>query len=168
MVSPHHASRVPMPLVNWWQGKAPRERRFLVVVAGTALAGAVWALVWQPLVSDLATMRAGQHQRASALAEARRMADEMTALARSQTPASTTDVRASLDRILAQHGLRASVTQLTWQEGRAHLVFGAVAFDSLVRALEALQRDARLRVVEAALTARVEPRTVRAELTLAR
>jgi hypothetical protein len=39
-------------------------------------------------------------------------------------------------------------------------------FDALVGALEALQRDAALHVVEATLTARVEPGTVRAEVVL--
>ena len=60
------------------------------------------------------------------------------------------------------------MTQLDWQEGRARIVFAAVGYDALIVALEALQRDAQLRAVEATLTARVEPGMVRAELTLAR
>jgi type II secretory pathway component PulM len=48
------------------------------------------------------------------------------------------------------------------------VAFGAIEFDALVGALEALQRDARLRVVEATIAARVEPGVVRAELVLAR
>ena len=43
-----------------------------------------------------------------------------------------------------------------------------MSYDALIAGLEALQRDAQLRVVEATLTARVEPGTVRAELVLAR
>ncbi len=61
-----------------------------------------------------------------------------------------------------------AVTSLDWRDGRAHVVLAAVGYDALIVALEALQRDARLRAVEATLTARVEPGTVRAELTLAR
>ena len=60
------------------------------------------------------------------------------------------------------------VTQLDWQAARARLTFESVPFDALVRLLEAVQRDARLRVVEGKLIARVDPGTVRAELTLAR
>jgi type II secretory pathway component PulM len=67
-----------------------------------------------------------------------------------------------------QQNLRAAVTQLEWRDGRAHVVLAAVGYDALVGALEALQRDAGLRVVEATLTARVEPGTVRADFTLAR
>jgi len=48
------------------------------------------------------------------------------------------------------------------------LVFAAVGYDALIAALEALQRDEKLRAVEAVITARVEPGMVRAEITLAR
>ena len=73
-----------------------------------------------------------------------------------------------LERVLVAQNLRPAVTQLDWKDARARLVFGAVGYDPLVAGLEALQRDARLRVVEGTLTARVEPGTVRAELVLAR
>ena len=67
-----------------------------------------------------------------------------------------------------QQNLRSAVTQLEWRDGRAYVVLAAVDYDALIVALEAMQRDARLRAVEATLTARVEPGMVRAELTLAR
>ena len=67
-----------------------------------------------------------------------------------------------------QHNLRAAVTQLEWRDDRAHVVWAAVGYDALIVALEAMQRDARLRAVEATLAARIEPGMVRAELTLAR
>ncbi len=62
---------------------------------------------------------------------------------------------------------RGAVTSIDWRDGRARIVLAEVGYDALIVALEALQRDARLRVVEATLTARVEPGIVRAELTLA-
>ena len=104
----------------------------------------------------------------SALAQARKMADEMVSLARTAPARRATDARAELERVLAERGLRSAVTQLDWQDGRARIVFADVGVDALVSLLEALQRDAQLRIVEATLTARVEPGTVRAELTLAR
>ncbi len=58
--------------------------------------------------------------------------------------------------------------RLEWQDGRARVVFAAVDFAKLVAGLEALQRESGLAIVEATLTARVEPGTVRAELVLAR
>jgi type II secretory pathway component PulM len=83
-------------------------------------------------------------------------------------PPAGLDARADLERVLAQQNLRALLTQQDWKDGRARLTFGAVQYDALIAALEALQRDARLRIVEATLTARIEPGTVRAELVLAR
>jgi type II secretory pathway component PulM len=145
-----------------------RERRILTVVAAIAVAAALWVFAWQPLAHDLADLRATRMQRAAATAEVRRMAEEIAGMARTAAPAIPADDRAALDRALTQYGLRAVVTELAWQDGRARIVFGAIGFDALVHLLEALQRDARLRVIEGTLNARVEPGTVRAELTLAR
>jgi type II secretory pathway component PulM len=47
-------------------------------------------------------------------------------------------------------------------------VLGSVPFDTLVRVLDDLARAEHVRVIEARITARVEPGTVRAELALGR
>jgi len=161
---------LPMPaaLARWLAGKSRRERRVVAALALVVAVALLWAVVWQPLVRDAAAMRNARAANAAALAAARPMAEEIAALARTPAPPDATDPRAGLERILAQQNLRSAVTELEWQERRAHVVFAAVAYDSLIVALEALQRDARLRAVEATLTARVEPGTIRAELTLAR
>jgi type II secretory pathway component PulM len=96
------------------------------------------------------------------------MGSEISGLARLPPKAAPADARAALERILVQQNLRSAVTQLDWRDGRAHVVLAAVGYDALVGALETLQRDAGLRAVEATLTARVEPGTVRADFTLAR
>lgn len=168
MASPFAALRAPLPVTRWWATKTANERRIVAGVVAIALAAFAWWLVWQPLGRDIATMRVTQARDATALSVATNMADEIAGLARASTPAPTTDARRELDRVLSQQGLRGAVTQLEWQESRARLVFANVRFDALVAALEALQRDAGLRVVEATLTARVEPGTVRAELAVAR
>jgi type II secretory pathway component PulM len=168
MASPFAALRAPSPVVRWWVTKTASERRIITGLAAIALATLAWWLVWQPLVRDIAAMRAAQARDASALLAATKMADEIAGLARTSAPEPATTARADLERVLAQQGLRAAVTQLEWQEGRARLVFADVKFDALVAALEALQRDARLRVVEGTLTARVEPGSVRAELVIGR
>ncbi len=158
----------PTPLAHWWSTKAPRERNLLAALTIIAVAIVLWAVLWQPLARDAAAMRMTHSQSKAALAEASRMAEEMAGLAKAPSPAAPADSRADLERVLAQNGLRGAAIQLTWQDGRAHLVFGAVGYDALIAALEALQREAKLRVVEAMLAARVEPGTVRADLTLAR
>jgi type II secretory pathway component PulM len=155
-------------LHNRWSGLSLRDRRIVTVVAAIAAAALAWSAVWQPLQRDVGAMRAAAPREAAALRDGRRVADEVAGLARAAAPAPAVDARAALDRTLAEHRLRAAVTQLDWQEGRARIVFAAVGFDALVAVLEALQCDGHLRVVEAAITARVEPGSVRAEITLAR
>ena len=160
------ATRFPA-LHGWWATLPGRDRRLLVAVATLGLALAAWWLVWQPLQRDAATMRTAAPREAAALSEGRRAAEEIAGLARAAVAPPSGDARGVLERILVQRGLRTAVTQLDWQDGRARVVFPAVDFDPLVAALETLQRDGRLRIVEAVITARVEPGSVRAEITLA-
>ena len=160
--------RAPDPVIRWLAAKSRGERYLLAGILVVVLGVLAWALVWQPLVRDAEVLRASQPGRAAALAAARRTSDEIAGLARAPTTQPAPDGRAGLERILAQRNLRSAVTQLDWQDGRARLVFAAIGYDALIAALEALQRDAQLRTVDAALTARVEPGMVRAELTLAR
>ena len=149
-----------------WAALPIRDRRVLGTALALVLILGAWSLAWRPLVRDIATMRAAVPREAGALAEGRQLAEEIAGLARAPTVPRSDEPRVALERILASSGLRPAVTQLDWQEGRARVVFAAVAFDRLVGVLETLQRDGRLRVVEAVVTARVEPGSVRAEITL--
>ena len=158
----------PPWLDRWRSARTPRERRVIAALVVLVVAVAGWIGVWQPLQRDLAALRAAVPVERDALAQARRMSDEMTALARATPARRGADARAELERILAERGLRGAVTQLDWQQDRVRIVFADAGVEPLVLLLDALQRDAQLRIVEAALTARVEPGTVRAELTLAR
>lgn len=155
-------------LARWWSPKSGAERRIWIAAgAGIALA-LLWFAAWQPLTRDIVATRATVAGADAALAAARPVADEIAGLARAAAPPASADPRADLERILGERSLRAALTQQEWKDGRVRLTFAAVPFDTLVAALESLQRDARLRTVEATLTARVEPGTVRAELVLAR
>ena len=162
------AFRVPAPLMSWLATKTRVERRIVAAVLVLVAIALLWAVFWQPLVRDMAALRVAQAGNAAALAHARRMAEEIGVLTRAAAADAPSDARAGLERILAQQNLRSAVTQLEWRDGLAHIVFAAVGYDALIVVLEALQRDARLRAIEVAITARVEPGTVRAELTLAR
>ena len=160
--------RAPTPVARWLAGKTATERRIVAATAAAVAIAALWLAVWEPLRRDADTLRAAHATTAAELAAARKMTEEAAGLARTQAPPAPSDPRATLDRVLAQQNLRGAVTQLEWQEGRAHMVLAAVPYDALIAVLEALQREGKLRVVDATLTARVEPGTVRAELTLAR
>jgi len=158
----------PAPLARWWTAKSATERLLIGAVALLAIIVVGWLALWQPIVRDIAALRVANARETTALGEAKRRTDEMAGLAREAVPPAPTDPRADLERVVSQLGLRGALTQQEWKDGRASIVFGAVQFDALVAMLEALQRDARLRVVEATIAARVEPGAVRAELVLAR
>jgi type II secretory pathway component PulM len=139
------------------------------MAAALAMAAAIallWAGFWQPMARDTAALRLAIAGDAAALAQAREIAREMASAPPGPPQRTPTDARGMLDRVLAQQNLQRVVTSLDWRDGRARIVLAAVGYDALIIALEALQRDARLRVVEATITARVEPGIVRAELTL--
>ena len=160
--------RAPAPVARWWSSKSSAEQRVIALLALVVLAALAWWIVWQPMSRDIAVARAANARGSVALAEARRISEEMAGLARSAAPGGDADPRTDLERVLTAQNLRPALTQLELKDGRARLVFGAVGYEPLIAGLEALQRDARLRVVEGTLTGRVEPGTVRAELVLAR
>ncbi len=168
MAPSRSAVRAPAPVARWLAEKTRGERRFLTAILLVATVVLFWAAVWQPLMRDTVAMRATRDGSTAALAAARGMTDEMSGLARIADPPAAADARGGLERVLARQNLRSAVTQLDWQDDRAHVVYAAVRFDALILALEALQREAHLRAVEAIITARVEPGMVRAEFTLAR
>lgn len=162
------APRPPAPLARWWSTKSSAERRIVTGVGLVVVAAFAWWAVWQPVTRDIAATRAANARGAAALADAARMADEIPGLARAPAGTANADPRPDLERVLVLQNLRSALTQQDWKDGRARLVFGAVGYDPLIAGIEALQREARLRVIEATFTARVEPGTVRAELVLAR
>jgi len=148
--------------------KSPAERWTVASLLLAIAAAVLWAALWVPLARDTAALKLARTANAAALAEARDRAREASELTRTPARAPTLDPRAELDRTLSQQGVRPAVTSLDWRDGRAQLVFAAISYDRLINLLDALHRDAKLRAVEATMTARVEPGIVRAEITLAR
>lgn len=165
MAHPLHA--LSPRLAATWDAASPRERALvllaIVVVAGAALY--TWA--WRPLTGDIARLERDLPVARATLAAARAQADALVALQRAPAGTRSDDPRAAVERVLADRRLRQSVSLLDVADGRVRLTFNAVRFDALPETLAALGREG-LRPVEAVLTARVEPGTVRAEFTLAR
>ena len=168
MATPLASLRAPAPLSRWWSSKSGAERRIVAGVASLVIAAVAWWVVWQPLTRDIAVTRQANARGMVALAEARAMTEEMAGLTRAAATRAGGDPRADFERALATQNLSASVSQQDWKEGRGRIVFSAVNYEALIAGLEALQRDAQLRVAEATLTARVEPGMVRAETVLTR
>ena len=161
--------RLPAPVSAWMASHSPVERG---IAAGLALAAAIALALGRLLAADGSRRRSASPRGARATPPHSRMPARSHAKWRALHPVPRNSRRPTharlLDRVLAQQNLREAVTSLDWRDGRARIVLAAVGYDALIVALEALQRDARLRVVEATITARVEPGIVRAELTLGR
>jgi type II secretory pathway component PulM len=154
---------------QWWQLRSRSERILLTAAAGVAGLALAWLVVWQPVVRDTDRLTRQIESDRATLADARRRADEIAGLARSAPSVATADARAALDPVLAQQNLKAAATTIERIDNeRIRLTFDTIGFDALTAFLDALQRDARLRVVELVATARVEPGQVRADVTLAR
>jgi type II secretory pathway component PulM len=149
--------------------RASRRERALIVGAGIVVAlAAGWTWIWQPMNADIARLQRDLPRAHGVLTTARAQADALVALQRTSVAAKISDPRAAVERALAERSLRPAVTALDVQEGRVRLTFAAVRFDALIAFLDASARIDGLRAVDAVLAARVEPGTVRAELTLAR
>ena len=151
-----------------WDRASPRERRLVLAAAAIVVAAVAWMLVWQPLRTDIERTRAERGRIGALLAAARASVDEGAGLARAPAKANPSDVRSAVARVLAERGVRVPPGALEMRDNRVHVTLPDVRFDTLIAALDALARDDGLRPVDATLTARVDPGTVRAELTFAR
>jgi len=151
----------------WWQLRTRSERMVSVLLALIILVALLWMLVWQPMQRDVERMTRTLVVDRAALVDARRKADDITTLARAPAAApAQRDARGDLDAALARAGIKAGAID-RGDGDRLRVTIDSVSFDALMALLDALQRDARLRAVELAVTGRVEPGQVRAELTLA-
>lgn len=155
-------------LARWWERAAPRERA-LLGAAALVVAGALgWTLVWQPMTADIARLQRDHARNHAVLAAARAQAADLAALGRDAKSAPGADPRAAVERVIAERGLRPAVASIDVQDGRVRVLFNSVRFDTLAATLDALARADGVRLADAVLTTRVEPGTVRAELTFVR
>ena len=158
---------LPASLAAVWDRASPRERRVASAGAAIVALGAGWGLLWQPLQADIDRTRFEVSRASEVLAATRALADESAGLARETPPVRGAEPRTGVARVLGEHGLRVAGA-LDVKDNRVTVVVPEARFDALVGALEAMRTSDGLRAVEATLTPRVEPGTVRAELVLAR
>ena len=152
---------------RWWQLRSRGERTLLSAAGALAVAAVAWFAFWQPMQRDIERLQRELGTQRSALAQARRRAEDIASLARNTVAApGGRDARADLDAALARLGVIATGVERI-DNDRLRVTLDAVGFDALPPLLETLQRDARLRAVELSATARVEPGQVRVEITLA-
>jgi type II secretory pathway component PulM len=169
-VNVHLLDRVPVPpaLAAAWTRWSMRERRMAIAAVAAILFAAAWTLIWLPVQDDTLHARRELAQTRAVLATARVRTEEMAGLQRTSGPSATQDPRIAVERVLGERALKGALTSLEVRDGRAYVTFTAIGFDALVGVLDALAKTDGLRIVEATLTPRVDPGTVRAEITLAR
>lgn len=163
-----HRQWIPAAFATAWDRASLRERRLAMVAAAVVAIALGWALLWQPLKSDIERTREERVRVSTLLALTRTSFDEGAGLARGSPKVNASNPRDAVARAFADRGLRIPAGAIDLRDNRVHVVLPDARFDALIAALDSLARDDGLRPVEASLTARVEPGTLRAELTFAR
>ena len=158
---------VPAGIARALDAASPRERRLVAVAALVVVAAVLYVVAWAPLTRDIERSRESLARDRATLAAMQRLGADGAA-ATSAAPSPAVEPRAAVLAALDARGLRGAGAQVDLRDGRVSMVLDAVRFDALVGLADDLARTAGLRVVEARLLARVEPGTVRAEMTLGR
>lgn len=154
-------------LVDAWHAANPARRSLFVTGAIAVLLAAALAIAWQPFTAALSRAREDVARTRVELAIARERTAETESLVR-QAAARTADVRSTVTRVLGEHSLQSAPVEARSADGRFAVVVADARFDAIVSALDALARNEGIRLVEGTVTARVDPGSVRAELTFAR
>ena len=158
--------RWPQALTRTWDAGRPSQRTAWIAIATVAAITVAMIVVANPLQDAIARTREDIVRNQIELDVARARIAESAALARTSAPAQNADIRPAIDRVLSTRGLDYAVE--AQGERSLRIVDEAAPFDALIRALVALAREDGVRVVEAIVSARVDPGTVRAELALTR
>jgi type II secretory pathway component PulM len=163
---------VPPSFVRAWDRMSTRERRLAMAAAAVVVLAAAWGWVGQPMQEDTIRVRRELARDRAVLAAARAQATEITGLQRGTlNPMGSPmggDSRVAIERVLGERALKGALTSLEVKDNRTTITFAAISFDALVGVLDTLAKTDGLRAVDATLTSRIDPGTVRAEITLTR
>jgi hypothetical protein len=154
-------------LAQAWDRASRRERAMITVAAIVLALAAGWVWIWQPMNDDIARLQRDLPRSHAVLATARVQAEAPVALQRTSVSTKSSDPRAAVERVLAERSLRPRLPRSTPGRPRAPDVRRR-ALRCVGRAARRAGEDGRVARRRCVLAARVEPGTVRAELTLAR
>lgn len=170
MTAPKLLARMPMPraVVRAWDRGSIRERGLVLAAVAVVLLAAAWTWLWQPMQADSERARRELVRDRAALAVAESQVAEINGPRQATSATPGGDPRVAIERVLGERGLKPALTSMVVKDDRVLITFAAIGFDALIGMLDALAKSDGLRPVEATLTARVDPGTVRAEIALAR
>lgn len=154
--------------VSYWRSRSPRERRLLGIGMTLVALTLLYFYAIRPVNLERARLRAAMPQLRADAASVRADGIEVAQLKPLAASAATVDARSVLlDSATAFQIDPASVTVQTNPSGPARLTISRVAFDSLMRYVDAAQSIHHLRLESAVLRALNEPGMVSVEAEFA-
>ncbi|MEO7495355.1 MAG: type II secretion system protein GspM [Massilia sp.] len=148
----------------WWLARSEQERRYLVIGGAIAIGALIYAFFIGPAIEGRAALDKSLPELRQQAAQMQAMALEAGQLAR-QAPAQVVPMTsASLTASLTARSMKAESLGVTSEYAKVQL--NGVAFANLVSWLDALRREQRIGVQEAAVTGQDNLGHVNAVLTL--
>lgn len=153
---------------QWWMSRSPQERR---IVMAAALCFGLGLYVWFLLATTRARQRllpAVTQLQAQAIRQSRQVDEIMRLRVMPVPPASTTDLRESIQRQVEASGLTKSLVSVELVDAHhVKLVFGSVAFADWLTWADLMQTQ-QLRFVALRIEAQSAPGQVSVTATLER
>lgn len=156
--------------VQYWDTRAPSERRFIVIGACFVLPILCYLLLWQPSHDAVSKLYKQMPQLRIGLAQMRQSAAQVEEM-RHRPKVAVMDamaVKSAIEESASRHQLLEALTSVTPQEPNgARITLTAVAFEKWLVWLRELQTAQHLRIDTVAITRLSEPGmvSVRASLT---
>lgn len=156
-------------LQDFWQARSPRERRVLAGGFGLIVLVGAYALLWRPMLTDLARMEEQLPRLRAQAAQVARAGDEITRL-RAQAPAGALDpaqLSALISRTAATHGLQGRVATLDKGRIRVSVSLDRAQFNAWMNWVDELHRGHRVVLASSKVSALDAPGIIRAEAEFA-
>lgn len=157
-------SQVRERALAYWVARSEQERKFLSVGGGVVLLALAYSLLLAPALEGRATLRASLPQLRQQAAQLQGLAQEAQALAAQPAAQVTPMTRELLASSLAARGITPASLGMTGDYAKLQLT--NVSFANLVAWLDAMRRENRIAVQDAAITGLATAGQVDASLTL--
>jgi general secretion pathway protein M len=152
------------PARNYWNARAPRERRILAALGGVVLLALLYLLLIEPAVSGRQQLQKTLPALRSQVSQVQGMSRELSAT----KPASQANVqpatKESIEASLARVGLKPQSVTVSAELIRVQL--NGVSFSALSAWIDQVAKALAISVTEASIVAQTQPDIVSATLTL--
>ncbi len=149
---------------RFWAERTPRERWILGLGGGLLLLVLCWLLLIDPALQGREEWKKALPALRADYAQMQSLAQQASAAPAPSAAAPPPPDRASVERSLAEHGIKAQ--SVNAGEGGVRVTLTDASFSALTDWMKQVQRDAQLVVAEASITARDRIDRVDANLSL--